>query len=120
MATGKTRREGTTADPWGEARPIKTVQELWARAEEDPWLEKNLREEPIKTLAAVFHPLESDTWIYRAVVVFLGSALVIASVGAVFLAAKSIEAPEVLIALGSAAVGALAGLLAPSPVRKSE
>jgi hypothetical protein len=120
MTPDKARKEGTTRDPWAESRPIRTVQELWARAEEDPWLAKNLADEPVKTLAAVFHPpLESDVWIYRGVVAALGFTVLIATFGAIYLAARSVDVPEVIVALGSAAVGALAGLLAPSPASKS-
>lgn len=91
------------------------------RSGEDPWLERNLKEEPIKTLAAVFHPpLETDVWIYRGVVFALGMTVIVAAIGAIYLAASSLPTPEVLVALGSAAVGALAGLLAPSPASKAQ
>jgi hypothetical protein len=121
MTTEKAHQEGTTRDPWAEAKPIRTMHQLWARSKEDPWLAKNLADEPVKTLAAVFHPpLESDVWIYRGVVAALGFTVLIATFGAIYLAARSLDVPEVIVALGSAAVGALAGLLAPSPATKSE
>lgn len=68
-------------------------------------------------------PLDSDPWIYRIVVLALGSTVLIVVAGAVTLAAThtgtaDVKIPEVLTAIGSAAVGALAGLLAPSPGRK--
>jgi hypothetical protein len=67
-------------------------------------------------------PLQSDDWIYRAVVVTLGATILLVVIGTLVLAALptflrlgTSETPPALIALGSAAVGALGGLLAPSP-----
>jgi len=65
-------------------------------------------------------PLDSDVWIYRIVVGALGSTVIIVVLGSVALAwhcppSNTFQTPEVLTAIGSAAVGALAGLLAPSP-----
>ena len=60
-----------------------------------------------------------DTWIYRAVVVTLGSVVLLTVVGGIMLEFFSIAAPRTLpqaiVSIGSAAIGALAGLLAPSP-----
>ena len=65
--------------------------------------------------------LVSDKWIYRIVVGSLGIVVVLAIIGAIVLSVKTpsgttIEIPDILTALGSAAIGALAGLLAPSPI----
>lgn len=61
-------------------------------------------------------PLMTDPWIYRIVVLSLGLTVLGTVLGGFFLVSTSAAAmPEGLIALGSAAVGALAGLLAPSP-----
>jgi uncharacterized integral membrane protein len=62
-------------------------------------------------------PLENDPWIYRIVVVVLGLVMLTGTGGAIALALVPTvkETPTILVALGSAAVGALAGLLAPSP-----
>lgn len=59
--------------------------------------------------------LQSDPWIYRIVVSVLGLVVLAAVIGAIVLGFQWITIPETLTALGSAAVGALAGLLAPSP-----
>lgn len=67
--------------------------------------------------------LENDVWIYRAVVMILGLT-VLATVfgGLAIVLLKSQDAnlllPDSIVAIGSAAVGALAGLLAPSPMRQ--
>jgi hypothetical protein len=61
----------------------------------------------------------SDRWIYRAVVVVLGVVVTATVLGGLGLAAlgnaASYKIPPEIVAIGSAAVGALAGLLAPSP-----
>jgi hypothetical protein len=61
------------------------------------------------------HPLRNDRWIYRATVVVLGSAVISVVVGYLILALNNPNAkiPEALVAIGSTAIGALAGLLAP-------
>jgi len=61
---------------------------------------------------------ERDVWIFRLVVVSLGLCMFASLVGAIVLAARGTETPEILVALGSAAVGGLAGLLAPSPLNR--
>jgi hypothetical protein len=61
-------------------------------------------------------PLSTDKWIYRIVVSALGLVVLIAVCGSIYLAINQVSnTPEILVAIGSAAVGALAGLLAPSP-----
>ena len=59
---------------------------------------------------------QTDVWIYRIVVAVLGLAVVATVIGAIILTLTGRPTPEVLVALGSAAVGGLSGLLAPSPV----
>jgi len=61
---------------------------------------------------------ERDVWIFRLVVVSLGLYMLASLVGAIVLAAKGTDTPEILVALGSAAVGGPAGLLAPSPLNR--
>jgi hypothetical protein len=63
----------------------------------------------------------SDRWTYRIVVIALGIVCITAIAGAIYLSALSTgstaKVPDVLTALGAAAIGALAGLLAPPPGR---
>jgi hypothetical protein len=61
--------------------------------------------------------IQFDPLIYRLVVIFLGLVALAAITGAIILNAIHPMGmiPEVLTALGAAAIGALAGLLAPSP-----
>jgi len=71
-----------------------------------------------KAIAEAVSPLQYDLWIYRTVVVVLGITIIATVFGGIYLALKAdpnIKLPDGIIAIGSAAVGALAGLLAPSP-----
>ena len=61
---------------------------------------------------------EKDVWLYRMVVVILGLSVLGSLIGAILLAIKNRNPPELLVALGSAAIGGLAGLLAPSPLNR--
>ncbi|MCI0550085.1 MAG: hypothetical protein L0287_03950 [Anaerolineae bacterium] len=62
--------------------------------------------------------MEKDILLYRMVVAVLGLTVVVSVVGAIILAMTGRSTPEVIVALGSAAIGGLAGLLAPSPLNR--
>jgi hypothetical protein len=62
--------------------------------------------------------IPNDIWLYRMVVAVLGLTVVASVAGAILLATQGRQAPELLVALGSAAIGGLAGLLAPSPLTR--
>jgi hypothetical protein len=67
--------------------------------------------------------LVSKAGIYYLVVIFLGAVSTFAVIGAIILSAMTLDSttfkiPDIITALGSAAIGALAGLLAPSPATK--
>lgn len=62
--------------------------------------------------------MEKDVWLYRMVVLVLGLTVVSTVVGTLALAMAGQSTPEVIVALGSAAIGGLAGLLAPSPMNR--
>ena len=92
----------------------QTVSELASQVAADTTLQDRIKADPVAALSDLAAPLQSDVWIYRGVVAFLGTVIVIAIIGAIILAANGLTIPDVLTALGSAAVGALAGLLAPT------
>lgn len=79
-----------------------------------PELEK-LRNEAVKAIPPAYI---GDKLLYRIAIVVLGSLALIAAVGSVILVLGDKSTPEVLVALGSAAVGALVALFAPSPTGK--
>ncbi len=84
----------------------------------DPSLPPDQKVKILGGLQKISTPLQSDRWIYRLVVAFLGVTVILTILGGFYLSIKTAVAiPEGLIALGSAAVGALAGLLAPSPMK---
>lgn len=62
-------------------------------------------------------PLTGDVWIYRFAIFTLGALSLLSLGGAMLLTALGHDAPQVTVALGSAAVGALAGLLTPAMPR---
>lgn len=78
-----------------DANPINVIQEAADTAEAASW--------------------QGDRVLYRVAVGVLGSLALIAAIGAIVLVALGKATPEVLVSLGSAAVGALVGLFAPSP-----
>lgn len=75
-----------------------------------PELEK-LRDDAVKAAPAY----TSDRLLYRIAVGVLGALTLIAAIGSIVLVSLGKTTPEVLVALGSAAAGALVGLFAPSP-----
>jgi len=93
---------------------IQSVRELAARVAQDSELADDMRQDPAGTLARVAAPIP-DTTVYKIVVSALGLAVLIAMIGTIILVLRDKTNLEVLTAIGSAAVGALAGLLAPSP-----
>ena len=89
------------------------VNQLASKVRSDPQLAVQLQQDPVGTLDRLATPLETDVWVYRIVVTGLAVTVLTATVGGIILAARGSDVPEILVALGSAAVGALAGLLAP-------
>lgn len=61
----------------------------------------------------------NDKWLYHMVVIVLDLTVVARVVGAIALAMTGQSTPEIIVALRSAAIGGLAGLLAPSPYANS-
>lgn len=101
------------------AQSIKQrLEQLADQLEEDASLKDEIVQDPAKAIrdyAARLPAIDTDVWIYRIVVLALGGTIVISVIGAIVLAYIEADIPELLIALGSGAVGALAGLLSPKP-----
>ena len=102
---------------------VDSVRELVTMIKKEKSLEEEIRKDPAKAIAKIIEsPLKevpSDIGIYRIVVSALGLTVLLAVSGGIYLAVKPDTAiPDILVALGSAAVGALAGLLAPAPGSK--
>jgi hypothetical protein len=94
-----------------------TLQELIQQVTSSNSLPPDQKVKLLESLQKIPTPLQTDRWIFRLVVAFLGVAVLLTIIGGFYLSIKTAATiPEGLIALGSAAVGALAGLLAPSPM----
>lgn len=98
---------------------VQLASELASLAAQDPAIADEIRQDPARAIAKYSQtPLQTDRWIYRLVVIGLGLTILLSVGGGIYLAATGTqETPEILIALGSASVGALSGLLAPSPTK---
>ena len=94
---------------------VQSASELADRVAQDPELQEQIRANPVTAIANLATPLQSDVWIYRMVVAALSLVVLIAITGSIYLANSTNGVPPAVLALGSAAIGALAGLLAPSP-----
>ena len=90
---------------------INQIKPLASRAD----VPQDVRDQLEASIENLRTPRQTDVWIYRAVVIILGILAILAAAGALVMALQTKDIPESLVALGSTAVGALAGLLAPSP-----
>jgi hypothetical protein len=93
---------------------IQLLSPLATRAD----LPAEVREIASQAIAEAGSPLAYDLLIYRVVVAVLGVTVIATVFGGIYLATMAdanIKLPDAIVAIGSAAVGALAGLLAPSP-----
>jgi uncharacterized integral membrane protein len=99
---------------------MERVRTLVANIASDTALAPEQKAALVTSLSNIVTPLQTDNWIYRLVVIILGLTLIFTVIGgfALVLTGQTKPMPEGLIAIGSAAVGALAGLLAPSPVSR--
>jgi len=96
----------------------ETLQNLIQQVTNDNSLSSDQKVKLLESLQTLSTPLQSDRWIFRLVVAFLGLTVLLTVLGGFYLSIKTAATiPEGLIALGSAAVGAMAGLLAPSPMK---
>lgn len=88
-------------------------------------LQEEFRTDPIQALnnIVVRSPKETDSWIYRIIVLMLGLSIITIIVGLIFLALQDrmttgqSQLITIFATISSGAIGALAGLLAPSPNR---
>jgi hypothetical protein len=92
-----------------------------------PDLEKLLKANPVEGMVAVRAKAEEaekdydkvrDRALYRIAITVLSLIALSTAAAAIVFGLEEKTIPEVLVALGSASVGALVGLFAPSPVSK--
>lgn len=92
----------------------------------DADLQNAFKADPVTTAKIIQQekaPLDTDIWIYRIVVFALGAGVIFIILGIVVLIGcdkivSGSDIPTILTALGSGAIGALTGLLAPRPKSK--
>jgi hypothetical protein len=101
-----------------QSRRASTATDLADLVRADPDLQEEVKKDPVEALERLSRPLESDLWIYRIVVGTLAfSILAVIIASTVIVLAQDAAVPDVLVAIGTGAIGALAGLLAPVPSR---
>ncbi len=100
----------------------KSIDELKKELASNQDLQNEFKENPIATMEQIqqSNPLDTDKWIYRIIVLSLGISIVSILIGVIILVGNGAikndtGVPTILTAIGSAAIGALAGLLAPTP-----
>jgi len=93
----------------------------------DPDLEKLIMKNPAEGMEKALQKTaedpkiagwEGDRVVFRIAVCILGVLALATALAAIAFGLQELTVPEVLVSLGSASVGALVGLFAPSPVSK--
>lgn len=67
------------------------------------------------------HPqnrLQKDIWLYRMIIAALGLTVIATVIGAILLASTGTSIPDAVVALGSAAIGGMAGFLVPTHLNR--
>ncbi len=98
-----------------------TVRALQRASQDDPELVEAMRQDPIGTLRKVGAAVPNNQ-VYRMAVWIIGAALLVSLVGAIIMMLRhpDQEVPAILVSTASAAIGVIAGMLAPQPVNDVE
>ena len=102
---------------------VKSFGEFKDELEMNSDLQNQFKEDPISAINQfdqLKHPISSDKWIYRIIVLGLSITIISIIIGVLILIGSNKingdeGVPTILTAIGSAAIGAVAGLLAPAP-----
>ncbi len=88
----------------------------------NPALQEQFKENPVRAAENLVttNPKDTDYWIYRIIVIMLGLAIIAIIAGLILLSFWSDGEPDsqlvtIFATISSGAIGALAGLLSPSP-----
>ncbi|REC49118.1 hypothetical protein [Chryseobacterium pennipullorum] len=101
-----------------------TFDDFKAALVNSPELQTKFKESPVDALEGIVtqNPKDTDSWIYRIIVIALGLAIltiiITLTIMVIRLENKDALSPQIITiftAISSGAIGALAGLLAPSP-----
>jgi hypothetical protein len=96
------------------------ASEVVDRAQKDPEFAAKLNNDPVGTLSELPDALRTDVWVYRGIILALGLVAAGGLVLVAVLALNDNSVPDIFTAAISAAIGAMAGLLAPSPRQSAE
>ncbi len=106
-------------------REIQNFDEFKKELISNPTLQQQFKENPAGAIEQFQqkNPLKTDVWIYRIIISSLSFVVVSIILGVLYLitidkVSTDKNVPTILTAMGSAAIGALAGLLAPQPSKK--
>lgn len=100
---------------------FKSYDDFQEQIISDKELQEAFKKDPIDTIQRIrINPLNSDKWIYRVIVISLGLTIISTIIGVLILIGTDQinddkNVPTILTAIGSAAIGALAGLLVVPP-----
>ena|SRR5882762_1728230 len=98
----------------------KTIDDIVIDIAEDATLSEDRKKELIADIRTAIPKQLEDKWLFRIVVIMLGLVALATLAGGIYshLTAQEKDFPASLIAIGSAALGAIAGLLTPYSTRK--
>lgn len=102
-------------------KTVKSFDEFKVELEGNPELQDHFKRDPINAVSQFKqqkHPILVDKWIYRIIVLGLSITIISIIIGVLILVGigkivGDAGVPTILTAIGSAAIGAVAGLLAP-------
>ena len=104
------------------SKNVRNFDEFKKELETNTDLQRQFQENPVNAVQQFQQqtPLQTDAWIYRIIVGSLGLTVFTIIVGLIVLIfngkiSDDKSVPTIFTAIGSAAIGALAGLLAPPP-----
>lgn len=99
-----------------------SIEDLQQALKNNADLQDKFRINPVEAIknVEVRNPKETDYWIYRIIVIMLGLAIIAIIAGLILLSFWSEGEPDsqlvtIFATISSGAIGALAGLLSPSP-----
>jgi hypothetical protein len=103
-------------------KQVKNFDEFKEELSVNKSLQDQFKADPVAAVNQInqLNPLTADVWIYRIIVLALGLTILSIIIGVIVLIGTGqIQddkgVPTILTAIGSAAIGAVAGLLAPPP-----
>lgn len=110
-------------------KEFKSFDEFKNELETNSALQTQFKNDPLSAVNQLEqkkeNPLNWDVWVYRIIVIGLSITIISIIIGVLILVGNGkitgdAGVPTILTAIGSAAIGAVAGLLAPPPPVKEE